>query len=645
MPNPYLWSPSSEWIEQSNIGRFMRRHGISDYHTLINRSTADIAWFWNAVVEDLPIAFFHPYERVFDTSRGIPWTRWFLGGTINLAYNCLDRHAEGPRCDHLAVIWEGDEGSVRRLTFAELASETNRLANGLKRLGVEKGDRVGIFLPMLPEAVTALLACAKIGAIAIPIFSGFGVEAVAERLRDGEANVLITVDGFLRRGHAIASKAIADEAVAHCPSIQHVVVVRRLGSDPSPRPGFDVDWYDLTSGESEVCPAEPMDAEDPFLIIYTSGTTGRPKGAVHVHGGFLVKIAQEVGYQTDLKPGDVLHWVTDLGWIMGPWEIVGGLALGGTILLTEGAPDYPGPDRLWAQVERHEVTILGVSPTLTRALMKHGDGPVQRHDLSSLRLLGSTGEPWNPDPWLWLFKHVGGGRCPIINFTGGTEVGACFLSAFPITPLKPCSLVGPSLGMDVDVFDTEGRSLVGGVGELVCKQPWPAMTRGFWRDDQRYLSTYWSRWPNVWVHGDWASIDADGDWFLHGRSDDTLKVAGKRLGPAEVESVLVGHPAVAEAAAIGVPHELKGEAVWCFAVLKPDCEPDETLRAALRARVADALGKSFAPEQIKFVRELPKTRSAKILRRALRARVVGDDPGDLSSLENPSALAEIERAV
>jgi acetyl-CoA synthetase len=381
------------------------------------------------------------------------------------------------------------------------------------------------------------------------------------------------------------------------------------------------------------------------MIIYTSGTTGRPKGAVHVHGGFLVKIAQEVAHQVDLHDDDILYWVTDMGWIMGPWEIVGGLALGGTVFLYEGAPDYPQIDRLWAMVERHRISILGVSPTLIRALMKFGPEPLRRHDLSSLRILGSTGEPWNPAPWLWCFEHVGQRRCPIINLSGGTEVGACFLSPLPIMPLKPCTLGGPALGMAVDVFDSEGRSLRGGVGELVCTKPWPGMTRGLWKDPQRYLQTYWSRWENVWVHGDWASVDEDGFWYLHGRSDDTIKIAGKRLGPAEIESILVGHPAVAEAAAIGVPHELKGEVIWCYAVVKPGYEPSEALRGELRERVREALGRSFVPEAIKFVRELPKTRNAKILRRAIRAVAVGQEPGDLSNVENPQALEEIARAV
>ena len=424
-----------------------------------------------------------------------------------------------------------------------------------------------------------------------------------------------------------------------------MIVARKQRGDVSPpRADGHLDWHNLLAAEPAEFTTKSLDPESPLMIAYTSGTTGVPKGAVHVHGGFLVKIAQEVAHQVDMHAADRLCWVTDLGWIMGPWELVGGLAAGGTIVLLEGAPDFPAPDRIWSLVERHGVTILGVSPTLIRALMKHGTEPVRSHDLSCLRILASTGEPWDPESWRWLFEHAGGARCPIINLSGGTEVGACLLSALPITPLKPCSLAGPALGMAVDVFDAAGKPLRHGVGELVCTKPWPAMTRGIWGDPERYIATYWSRWPDVWVHGDWASIDDDGDWFLHGRSDDTLNVAGKRLGPAEVESILAEHGAVAESAAIGVPDSLKGEVIHCFAVLHHGHEPADSLRSELRDRVAHALGKSFAPDQIRFVTELPKTRSGKILRRLIRKVALGQDPGDLSSLENLAAIEAIRDA-
>jgi acetyl-CoA synthetase len=385
-------------------------------------------------------------------------------------------------------------------------------------------------------------------------------------------------------------------------------------------------------------------SEHPLFIAYTSGTTGRPKGSVHVHGGFPIKVAEEAAFQFDCRSGDTLFWFTDMGWIMGPWEVFGSLASGATVALYEGAPDYPHPARLWDFVARHGVTILGISPTLVRALMPHGRAVVDAHDLGCLRVLGSTGEPWNLDPWRWYFDVVGGRRCPIINISGGTEVGACFLSPHPVEPIKPMSLGGPCLGMAVDVFDDDGRPLRGAVGELVCTKPWPGMTRGLFGDPSRYLETYWRRFPGVWTHGDWASIDADGSWFLHGRSDDTIKVAGKRLGPAEVESVLVSHASVVEAAAVGIPDDLKGEALWCFVVAAPGVQPDEVLRSALAELVADRLGKSFRPTAVRFTSALPKTRNAKVLRRAIRAAVTGADPGDLSSLEDPATLEALRAA-
>jgi acetyl-CoA synthetase len=382
------------------------------------------------------------------------------------------------------------------------------------------------------------------------------------------------------------------------------------------------------------------------MIAYTSGTTGKPKGSVHVHGGFLVKIAQEVCYQLDARPREVLYWVTDMGWIMGPLEMVGGHANGATVFMYEGAPNYPEPDRLWDLCERHGVTILGISPTLIRALMPAGEEIVRKHDLSKLRILGSTGEPWNPEPYRWFSDVVGGGRIPIMNLSGGTEIGACFLGQAPVIPTKSCSLGTPSLGMAMDVYDPEGKPCPPGeVGELVCTKPWPAQTRGFWGNPDRYLEAYWSRWPNVWVHGDWASVDADGFWFLHGRSDDTLNIAGKRIGPAEFESAAVDHPDVVECAAVGIPHEVKGETVWCFCILKPGVDGTEELAQAVKRVIAADLGKAFTPGEIRFVTELPKTRSAKILRRAIRATVLGEDPGDMSSLENPSAMDAIRGVV
>ncbi|MGZ5213462.1 MAG: AMP-binding protein [Actinomycetota bacterium] len=641
-----VWSPSPEYVERANVTRFMRAHGIVTYQDLVARSVGDIAWFWDAVVHDLGISFLTPYEQVIDTTRGVEWATWFAGGKTNVAHQCVDVWADRTP-EAVAVVRETEDGEVRRVTYRELRELTDRLAHGLRSLGVGQRDAVGIFMPMAIETVAALMACSKLGAIWVPIFSGFGPEAVAARLADANAKVLITADGSLRRGRGVPMKEVADRAADEAGCVRRILVWNRLEEAGVPwHAGRDVRWDELLAAQPRHFDTEPLDSEHPLFIGYTSGTTGKPKGVLHVHAGFLVKIAEEVAYQVDVQPGDVLHWVTDLGWIMGPWEIVGALALGSTVLLTEGAPNFPGPDRLWATVERHGVTTLGVSPTLIRALIPSGVEHVRAHDVSSLRILASTGEAWNPEPYRWLLQEVGGGRLPIINLSGGTEVGACFLSPLPITELKSGTLRGPALGMDVDVWGPDGTPVPRGeVGELVCRQPWPSMTRGVWGDDERYLETYWRRFPGVWVHGDWASIDEDGFWFLHGRSDDTLNVAGKRLGPAEVESALASHPGVLESAAVGVPHEVKGETIWCFVVPKPDVEGSADLEAALRDVVAGQLGKAFAPSKVVFVDELPKTRSAKIVRRAIRAAAIGEDPGDLSSLENPDSIAGIRRAV
>ena len=543
-----------------------------------------------------------------------------------------------------AIIWEGDDGQSRTLSYAELLGEVGKLANALTRLGVGEGDRVGVFLPMSPEAAIATLAVVRIGAIYTPCFSGYGAGAVASRLQDCEAKALITADGFYRRGQVVTMKETADEAVAACPSVEHVLVYRRLGREIPWAQGRDLWWQDLTDKESGRCPALPVPADHPCLIIYTSGTTGRPKGAVLTQGGFLLKCAHDFAYLMDVGEGDRLFWLTDLGWLMGPMLLTAALSAGGTAIVFEGVPDYPKPDRLWGIVERHRVTVAGLSPTAVRALMPHGPEHVHAHDLSTLRIIGSTGEPWNPEPYRWLFENAGKARLPIINYTGGTEISGGILGCFPIAPIKPCSFAGPIPGMAADCYGEDGRPVRGQVGELVVTRPWPGMTQGFWKDPKRYEETYWARWPGVWVHGDWTFIDEDGFWYIQGRSDDTLKIAGKRLGPAEVESVLVSHEAVAESAAIGVPHAVKGEAIVCFAVLRPGTAASEPLRAELTALVARKMGKALKPERVLFVRDLPKTRSAKIMRRVIRATYLGREPGDLSSLENPAAVEAVRQA-
>jgi acetyl-CoA synthetase len=635
-----VWTPTPEVLERANVVRLMRRHGIETFAELQQRSQDDPDWFWPAAVEDMRLEFSAPWRQVSDLSRGPEWATWFVGGTLNVAWNCVHRWAER-RPDDVAAVFAGEDGARRELTFAAMSREVTRFAEGLASLGVGPGDVVATYLPMAPEAAIASHAVAHLGAIQMPVFSGFAAHAVAARLQDSDAKVVVTADGSLRRGKTIPMKEVVDEALVDSPSVEHVVVWERLGSGAPMTAGRDVAWDELVDGQPGELPPLDVDAETPYLLTYTSGTTGRPKGIVHVQGGFLVSIAREVAYQADAHEDDTILFATDMGWIMGPWTVVGGGALGARLAFMEGAPDQPA-DRLWRLIEQERATILGCSPTLIRALMLHGDPET---DLSSLRTIVTTGEPWNPAPYRWLFERVGGGRCPIINCSGGTEVGACFLSPTPAGAIKECSLGGPALGMAMDVVDAEGNPVRGEVGELVCRKPFPGMTRGFWRDPERYLETYWRRIPGLWVHGDWASVDEDGFWFLHGRSDDTLNIAGKRIGPAELESAAVGHAAVAEAAAVGVPHEVKGEVAWVFCVLGPGHEPSEELAREVGAAVGAELGKAFAPDRVLFVPALPKTRSAKIVRRAVRARALGQDPGDMSSVENPESLEAIADAV
>ena len=640
-----VWRPTPEYVNHSNLKRFMEAHGLADFEALLQKSTADIAWFWDTVLKELGIEFYEPYETVVDLSAGAQWPRWCVGGKLNIVHNCLDKWLGTAVQNRVALRWEGEEGQTRLLSYRDLWVAVNQCANALRGLGLGKGDAIGLYLPMTPEIVIALLAIAKIGGIILPLFSGYGPGAVATRLADAEAKLLFTCDGAYRRGKVAPMKPLADEALADAPTVQHTVVLKRTGIPVSMREGRDIWWADFMAGQPLTAETEVTGAEDPVMIIYTSGTTGLPKGAVHTHCGFPIKAAQDLYHGLDLHPADTLYWITDMGWMMGPWQVFGALLLGASMLLYDGAPDYPGVDRVWALVERHGVTILGVSPTLARALMPHGAEPVKKHDLSSLRLFGSTGEPWNPDPWLWLFNTVGEGKRPIINYSGGTEISGGIVMGNVLTPLKPCAFSGPIPGMAADVVDEAGRSVRGRVGELVIRQPWIGMTRGFWKDPERYLTTYWSRFENVWLHGDFAAVDEDGLWYILGRSDDTVNVAGKRVGPAEIESVVVSHPSVIEAAAVGAPDELKGQAIIVFCVLRPNTAPSKALAEEIQTLIGQQMGKPLIPKAVEFVAALPQTRNAKVMRRVIRAAYLGQEPGDLSALVNPEAVEAIKRGL
>ncbi|WP_457632724.1 AMP-binding protein [Oceanithermus desulfurans] len=638
-----VWTPSEAYTRGSHLERLMRRLELPDYDALYAFSVERPDAFWKATLEQMGIEWFEPFEGYVDLSRGVMWPEWFPGGKLNLAHNATTRHAAGERARQLALIWEGENGAVVRLTYRELDQQVAQAAAALRELGVGRGDRVGLFLPMLPETAVAFLATARIGAIAIPIFSGYGAEATATRLADAGARLLVTADGFLRRGRVVPMKPVADEALERAPSVEKVLVVRRVDGGYPMKEGRDLWWDEAVGRRPADAPTEVMGSMDPFMLIYTSGTTGRPKGTVHYHAGFPLKAAQDMAHLFDLRPGELMFWFTDMGWMMGPWAILGSLLLGSTVFLYEGAPDYPGPDRLWQMVARHGITHLGISPTLIRALIPHGEEPVKKHDLSSLRVLGSTGEPWNPEPYQWFFQTVGGGRCPIVNYSGGTEVSGGILGCTVYKPIAEASFNTPAPGIKAAVLNDEGEPVVGQVGELAVLAPWPGMTKGFWNDPERYERTYWSRFKDVWVHGDWALVDEEGYWFILGRSDDTLKIAGKRVGPAELESAAIRHPAVQEAGAVGVPHEVKGEVPVLFVVLRPEFEGSEELAAEIAEKVAEVLGKPMKPAAVHFVSDLPKTRNAKVMRRLLKAAYLGESTGDTSALVNPEVLDEVRK--
>lgn len=650
--NQIAWIPTQEQIDSSNITSFMKKHQIENLDELLKKSVQDPEWFYPAILNELHIPWMKEYEKVIDLSDGMELPRWFKGGRTNLYKYGLEKHVLNGNGGKESLVWEGEDGTSRTVTFAELKEETDLLANGLKQLGLKKGDRVGVFLPQIPEIQPILFACAKLGAVIIPCFSGFGADAIQVRLNDGETKWFFTADGFYRKGKVINMKAVADEVLKDVPTIEKVFVVpnmkkRNIDYD-FPMNSKDMDYDDLLQvgqSHSEKIDAEPMASNEPFLIIYTSGTTGKPKGTQHTQYSFPLKNAIDMYFSFDVKPTDKMFWLTDLGWMMGPWHIFGTAILGATAVMYEGSPDYPNENRLWETVQKHKVTILGIAPTVIRSLMKFEINPCEKYDLSTLRILGSTGEAWNPKPWYWYFEKVGNKVCPIINYSGGTEVSGGILSCVPIKPLKPCSFHGPAVGMAANVVDQNGMTVHHEVGDLVVTSPFLGMTYSFWRNHERYLNTYWSTWKGLWHHGDFAKIDEDGFWFILGRSDDTMNIAGKRLGPADLESAIATHPLVKESAAIGIPDEVKGEVPILFIVLHKDVSDEEKviLKNELKAVIADKIGKSFLPKNMYFVSSLPKTQSGKIARRLVRSAFLGESLGDTSTLQNPESLLEIKK--
>jgi acetyl-CoA synthetase len=640
-----VWEPDPDVVAESNLRQFMDQHNIPDLDALHARSTEDVGWFWEAVLDDLNIQFYQDYDQIVDLSDGIQYPTWCVGGQMNIVHNLLDKWQGTPVEDRVALRWEGEGGFTETLTYGELHRRVCRCANALREMGLSKGDRIGLYMPMTPEIVIAFLAIVKIGGILLPLFSGYGVGAIVTRLQGADAKALFTADGFARREKPIQMKETADQAVKQCPTVEHVIVHRHLGRDDVPMAdGRDVFWADAMAGHDDEAYTERTAAEDEVMIIYTSGTTGPPKGTVHTHCGFPIKGAQDMYHPMDLKPGETMYWMSDMGWMMGPWLVFGTLTIGATMVLYDGAPDHPDPGRLWRMVDDHDVTHLGVSPTLIRALKTKGDEHVEASDRSSLRAIGSTGSPWDPKSWTWCFNTVLDGEKPILNYSGGTEISGGILCGNFLEPLKPAAFSGPVPGMDADVVDADGNPVRGEVGELVLRKPWIGMTRGFWGEDDRYLDAYWNRFDDTWVHGDFAAIDDDGLWYILGRSDDTINVAGKRLGPAEIEALLNAHEAVAESAAIGVPHDVKGSEIVAFAVLEPGYNESDALRKALMQEVVDEMGKPLKPREIFFADALPKTRNAKVMRRVIRAAYLGEDLGDTSSLEDPSTVEAVTEA-
>jgi acetyl-CoA synthetase len=642
-PIGYAWSDTA-------LARFIADFGYGSLDGLQGAATADPERFWRDVADGVGIEWMRPYKKAVDLSRGAPWPQWFVGGELNLFDNLVGKHARR-HPDKIALRWQGEGDEICVMTYAELENEATRLASGMAGLGIGKGDRVAVYLPMATEAVVVMLATTLLGAIVMPLFSGYGADSVASRVRDCEAKLLVCAESFSRRGKFVDMLGEARAAAAACPSLRHLVVARRAGqsgqSTVTPVGVAEVDYRELIAATIAATVGNGCHTADtPLMLIYTSGTTGRPKGVVHTHAGFPLKAAQDMMMAFDFGADDTLMWVTDMGWMMGPWLVFGGLLFGATIVMYEGTPDYPAPDRLWRLVEGHGVTHLGLSPTLVRLLMAAGDQWLQPSRLSSLRVFGSTGEPWNESPWLWLYENVGESRRPIINYSGGTEIGGGILACFPGLPQKPCAFNGPIPGMAADVAGPQGEATPRGeVGELVIRGGWPGMAHGFWQDDARYLEAYWSRFPDVWVHGDWARVDADGFWFVNGRSDDTIKVAGKRVGPVEYESALVAHAEVVEAVAIGVPDDLKGESAICFVTLAgaeaASAEERRQLESDLREFVAESLGKPFKPKRVYVIPSLPKTRNGKVLRRVVKNAYLGQDLGDLTALDNAECIAAI----
>ncbi|MFO7677639.1 MAG: acetate--CoA ligase [Thermoplasmatota archaeon] len=641
MDEKRVFKPKEDLVKNSNVKKWMEKHNIKTVDELYQKAE-NWQWFWEEISKDL-VEWYKPYDKVVEWNA--PWVKWFIGARYNIVHDALDKHAHSWRKNKVAFVFEGEPGDVQKWTYHDLYVEVNKLANAMKKLGIKKGDRVGIYMPMIVELPVAMLACAKIGAIHSVVFSGFSSLAFRDRVNDCEAKLVITCDAFWRRGKKVYLKEQADVAVEETPTVEHIIVCKRTKDDVPWTEGRDHWWHELIKDMSKECETEKLDANDPLFFLYTSGTTGKPKGIIHAHGGYAVGTAYTLKWVFDMKEEDIWWCAADIGWITGHSYIVyAPLILGATSVMYEGAPDWPQPDRWWEIIEKYNVTLLYTSPTSIRLFMRYGENWPEKYDLSSLRLLGSVGEPINPEAWIWYYKYIGNENCPIMDTWWQTETGHFAISPLPLTPLKPGSATRPLPGMSAAVYNEQAQPVQNAGGNLVLTHPWPGMLRGIYKNPERYENTYWSKFKDTYLAGDVTRVDDDGFFWIQGRADDVLNVSGHRIGNSEVESALVSHPMVAEAAVIGKPHQLKGESITSYVVLKGDVKPTDELRKELREHVGKEMGKLARPDEIWFVHDVPKTRSGKIMRRVIRTKALGQDTGDISTLANPEAVDEIGKA-
>jgi len=632
--------PTEKQIQESNIYKFMKKYNISSLEELSQKAKDDLEWFWKSVDEDIGIIWDVPYSKIMDVSKGIAWSKWFIGGKTNIYKSSVEKFTKYTP-EKIAYYFESEDGEKSQITYSELDSKVSKLSNGLKSLGVKKGDVVAIHLPMIEETIISILAAAKIGAIQTVIFSGYSSESLHVRLQDCSAKVLLISDGFYRKGKPISQKLSVETAIKNT-SVEKTIIVTYKGVDDYVKSEQVIFYDSLVSLQSNVCPTESLDSEDPLFILYTSGTTGIPKGVVHTHGGFSVFAGHQAAYLTDIQTHDILFWPADIGWITGlVWNVYGMLIMGASAVIYDGGLDFPNSKRLWQMLSDYQVTIFGISPTAVRLFKKNNIEPLKLFPLDKIKNIPTTGEPLDEDSWWWLYEKVGNKKIPIMNLSGGTEIGGAMLSVFPGMKLKPSTVGIPIPGMNLDVIDDDNNSVRESNGYLVIKSPWPAMTRGLLNDDDRYIKTYWSKFENIWFHGDYVYVDKDNLWYMHGRTDDVINVSGHRMSTAEIEHTIISHDKISDAASIAIPDELTGEAIVIFFV--PDDKNKNNLESEVSEYVTKKIGKIAKPKLVFQLTDLPKTRTGKIMRRLLKSKLLGKDLGDLSSLENPRILDEISK--